>query len=123
MHELSIVSALVGSILDYVGEHHVGKVLEVRLSVGELTYFEAEQLRFCYTAVSKSTALEDSALEVEQVAASVRCPHCCYEGTPKYWQEAPLAKSLPTLQCPNCGKAAEAVHGHECTIKSIKYVS
>ncbi|MDB6066432.1 MAG: hypA [Pedosphaera sp.] len=123
MHELSIVSALVGSILDYVGQHQVGKVLEVRLSVGELTYFEAEQLRFCYSAVSKSTALENSALEVEQVLACVKCPHCCYEGTPKYWQEAPSVKSLPTLQCPRCGKAAEATQGHECTIKSIKYVS
>jgi len=29
---------------------------------------------------------------------------------------------VPTLQCPECGKAAEPAEGHECAIKTIKFV-
>lgn len=54
--------------------------------------------------------------------AAVRCPHCAYEGSPKYWEGALSAALVPTLQCPECGRAAEAVAGHDCAIKSIKYV-
>ncbi|MDB6123271.1 MAG: hypA [Pedosphaera sp.] len=123
MHELSIVSGIVESILDFVAKHQIRKVLDVRLTVGELTHLEAEQLRFCYTAMIEQTAIQGSTLEVEAVRAEVNCPHCSYQGPPKYWEEALAMAPVPTLQCPQCGKATEAIQGHECAIKSIKYVT
>jgi len=123
MHELSIVSTLVESVLEFVAVHQVGKVINVKLSVGELTCVEAEQMRFCYTALTEKTSLEGSVLEIEMVPAEVKCPHCLYQGPPKYWEDALCAAPVPTLQCPKCGKAAEAAQGHECTIKTIKYVT
>ena len=123
MHEFSIVASLVEQVLGYVDEHQIKKVLGVRLAVGELMHLETEQLKFCYSSITRNTSIEDSALEVEPVAAVVRCPHCLYEGTPKYWEEALVAEPVPTLQCPKCGQAAEAAQGHECAIKTIRYVT
>jgi hydrogenase nickel incorporation protein HypA/HybF len=122
MHEFSIVTELVQQVLDYVDEHQIKKILGVRLAVGELTHLETEQLKFSYSSIVRNTSMEDSTLDVEPVTAAVMCSHCSYEGTPKYWDEA-LATPVPTLQCPKCGKAAEAVRGHECEIKTIRYVT
>jgi hydrogenase nickel incorporation protein HypA/HybF len=117
MHELSIAASIVESVLDFVQTHPARRVREVRVAIGELTCIEAEQLRFGYEAITKETAIEDSTLSVERSEASVSCPHCGYQGKPKYWDQ------VATLQCPSCSQAAEAVTGHECAIKGIKYVN
>jgi|ERR1041385_1549623 hydrogenase nickel incorporation protein HypA/HybF len=123
MHELSIAASIVESVLDFVNERQVSEVRTVRLAVGELTCVQDEQLRFCYESLVKETPIEASALEIERLPAVVKCPHCQYEGPPRYWDEALSAQAVPTLQCPQCGKAAQAVRGHECAIRSIQYVS
>src|SRR5688500_15889177 len=123
MHELSIASSIVESVLEFADAHQAKKVIAVRLAIGELTCVEEEQLRFCYTAVTKETAIEESELEIEQTAAVVRCSYCSYQGPPKYWDGALSAASIPTLQCPECGKTAEAIDGHECCIRNIRYVA
>jgi hydrogenase nickel incorporation protein HypA/HybF len=122
MHELSIASTLVENVLEFATTPPPKKILKVLLQIGELTCVEPEQLRFCYTAVTKETAIEDSTLEIEQVKAEVSCPHCGYAGAPKYWDDALSAGPIATLQCPQCGKAVETTHGHDCTIRTIRYV-
>ena len=87
------------------------------MAIGELTCIEAEQLRFSYEAITKETAIENSTLKVERAEASVNCSHCGYEGRPKYWD------NVATLQCPMCGQTTEALSGHECSIKGVKYVA
>ncbi|HWF19349.1 MAG TPA: hydrogenase maturation nickel metallochaperone HypA [Verrucomicrobiae bacterium] len=123
MHELSVVSGLVESVLEFVESHAVKRVAAVRLQVGELAQLEVEQLRFCYEAMIEKTAMEGSTLEIEPISAEVNCAHCSYHGPPKYWEGALSGTLVPTLQCPTCGHAAEAVRGHECSIKSIQYVA
>ena len=123
MHELSIASSIVESVLEFAEKNGMKKVLEVRLSIGELMAVEWEQLRFCYAAITRETAMEDSSLEIEQVEATVNCPHCSFRGRPKYWEDALSCGPIATLQCPECGKAAEPVQGKECVIKTIKYVA
>ena len=123
MHEFSIASSIVEKVLEFAGKRAVSRIVEVRLAIGELTCVEQEQLRFCFEAIAKETALEDSALEIETVRATVRCPSCAYEGPPKYWDDALAAGRFPTLACPACGRATEAMAGCDCAIKSIKYVS
>ena len=121
MHELSIASAIVKRVLEFAEVDPPRKILGVRLLVGELSCIEPEQLRFCYSAVTKETVIEDSTLEIERVEVEVSCPHCSYRGRPKFWEDALSEVVVATLQCPSCGKAAEAVQGHECTIRTIRY--
>jgi hydrogenase nickel incorporation protein HypA/HybF len=123
MHELSIASAVVESVLEFLDAHEAKKVLRVRLAVGELSYVEAEQLRFCYTAITQETAMENSTLDIETVAAVVACPHCSYRGRPKYWEDALSAAPIPTLECPECRAAVEPVEGNDCAIRTIQFVT
>jgi hydrogenase nickel incorporation protein HypA/HybF len=122
MHELSIASNLVESVLEFANSPPPKKVLKVLHQIGELTCVEPDQLQFCYTAVTQETAIQDSMLEIERVPAEVACPHCGYAGPPKYWDDALSAAPVATLQCPVCGKATETTHGHDCTIRTIRYV-
>jgi hydrogenase nickel insertion protein HypA len=73
MHELSIASAVVDRVLEFLEANEPKKLLTVRLAVGELSHVEADQLHFCYTAITQETAMENSTLEIETVAAVVRC--------------------------------------------------
>jgi hydrogenase nickel incorporation protein HypA/HybF len=123
MHELSIASAVVDSVLEFLDTREVKKVLTVRLAVGELSHVEAEQLRFCYTAITQETAMENSTLEIESVPAVVECARCSYRGRPKYWEDALSAAPIPTLECPNCRAATEPVEGNDCAIKTIQFVA
>jgi hydrogenase nickel incorporation protein HypA/HybF len=123
MHEFSIASSIVESVLEFAEERQIRKITEVHLAVGELTCVAEEQLRFCYMSIVKETPIEDSTLTLEQVPAVVRCPHCAYHGSPKYWDDALYLTPIPTLQCPECGKAVEAEAGNDCAIKTIKYVA
>jgi hydrogenase nickel incorporation protein HypA/HybF len=121
MHEFSIASGVVETVLEFAQARGLRKIVEVRMVIGELACVEAEQLKFCFQSITGETALENAALEIEPGDAIVRCGHCSYEGPPKYWDDAQVATFLPTLECPRCGRAAEAIAGHECSIKSIKY--
>ena len=123
MHELSIASAVVDSVLEFIAERSVKRVIAVKLAVGELSHVEEEQLRFCYEAITQETPLRDSVLEIQRVPALVRCRHCDYSGRPKYWDDALSAAPIPTLQCPDCGGAVEPVEGNDCAIKSVRFVS
>lgn len=123
MHELSIAATLVESVLDFVSARQIQQVRTIRLAVGELTCVQHEQLRFCFESLIGQTDLQGSTLEIETVDAVVKCPRCEYEGAPRYWDGVLSGGPAPTLQCPRCGKAAGAVRGHECAIRSIQYAS
>ena len=60
MHELSIASSLVESVLDFASTPPPKKVLKVLLQVGELTCVEPDQLQFCYSSIIPETAISDS---------------------------------------------------------------
>lgn len=123
MHELSIAASIVESVLEFLQSHQAKSVLKVRLAVGELMCVQAEQLKFCYKSVTCQTAIGESELEIEEVPARVKCAHCGYQGPPKYWMDSPSDQPVPTLQCPQCGKSADAAQGHECAIKGIQYAA
>jgi len=122
MHELSIASAVVESVLGFVDTHSVKKVLAVRLAIGEFSHIEADQLRFCFTVITEQTPLKDSALEIQTVEAVVGCNRCSYRGRPKFWEDALSVGPIPTLQCPSCGATVEMIEGKDCAIKSIRFV-
>jgi len=123
MHELSIASSVVDRVLEFLDSHEVKKVITVRLAIGELSNVEAEQLRFCYTAITQETALENSTLEIENVPAVVECPSCSYRGRPKYWADALSAAPIPTFECPDCKGTVEPVEGNDCAIKAIQFIT
>lgn len=123
MHELSIASGVVEKLLDFAKKNPDKKIVELRLAVGELSHIEDEQLRFCYGAITTETELEGSTLTIEKIEAMVRCPHCNFRGRPKYWDGALSGVPVATLECPSCGKTAQATHGQECAIRSLRFIN
>jgi hydrogenase nickel incorporation protein HypA/HybF len=120
MHEFSIATQILDGVLEFAQFNPTREIVQIRLEIGELMCIEAEQLRFCFDSIKPMTPLKDAVLAIDFLPATVHCPNCQYEGRPKYWEGAHAAGSIPTLQCPECGKAAQAVSGHDCVIKSIQ---
>ena len=121
MHEFSIASGLVEKLLDFAEQNPDKKIVEVRVAIGEFTLIEEEQLRFCYESIISEMPIAGSSLTIEPVLGKVACTHCGYNGPPKYWDGILRGVPVATLECPSCGKAAEATEGNECAIRSIRY--
>lgn len=120
MHEFSITSHIVRSVLEEAKKRKSKKVTEVRLVVGKLTFLGLEQVRFAYEALAKDTILEGSKLIIEEQEGAVKCNHCGYEGGFKYEDNPLYHVPVPTLKCPQCNSVVKIAAGKECTIKSIK---
>lgn len=122
MHEFSIASGLVEKLLEFAENNPDKKIVEVRVAIGEFTQIEEEQLRFCYDSIITEMPIAGSSLTIEPILAKVRCPHCAYSGPPKYWDGALAGTPVATLECPGCGRAAEAIEGEECAIRSVRFI-
>ena len=121
MHEFSIAAGLVEKLSEFLRQNPDKRIHEIRLGIGEISHIEHEQLRFCYSSITKETRLAGSTLKIEKVEALVECPHCSYRGRPKYWDEILAGAPVVTFQCPQCARAVEAMQGNECEIKSIRF--
>lgn len=120
MHELSIMTQIVDSILSEASKRHATKVEEVELEVGEYTLLGQEQLRFAYQVLSKGNILEGSKLKIRTLKGRIKCS-CGYEGCASPTEEAPH-KISPILECPACKGGAEITEGRECVIRNIRMV-
>jgi len=120
VHEFSVTSQIVHSILEEAEKRKAQKVTEVHLVVGKLTFLGLEQVRFAFEALTKGTIMKGSRLIIEEQEGLVRCNHCGYEGGFKYEDDPMYHVPIPTLKCPQCGSTVSIVAGKECTIKSIK---
>jgi len=120
LHEFSVTSQIVESVLAEAEKRKAKKVAEVHLVIGKLTFLGLEQVRFAYEVLSKGTILEGSKLVIEEQEGVVKCNHCGYEGGFKYEDDPLYHVPLPSLKCPKCDSVVDIVAGKECTIKSIK---
>ncbi len=121
MHEFSIASGLVEKLLDFAEKNPDKRIVEVRVAIGEFTQIEEEQLRFCYESIITEMPIAGSCLTIEAVPGQVACPHCGYDGAPKYWDGALHGTPVATLECPQCAQTVRMTAGEECAIRSVRY--
>lgn len=108
MHELSLSSAIVNTVVKHAADRTVS-VVSVR--VGQLRQVVPETLAFYFGVVARGTVCEGARLELEAVPARLRCAPCARE-----W-----AIDLPAFRCPTCGGAeVEIVSGDELEVESIE---
>ncbi len=120
MHEGSITSQIVESVLKEANKREAKKVIEVDLGIGSLAFLNPEQVRFWYEMLTKDTILEGSKLVTEENEGTVLCLKCGYEGGFKYVDDSAFHIPMPTLQCPKCDGSVKIISGKDCVIKSIK---
>ena len=107
MHELSVASA----VLDTVLKHAAGRrVTVVSLRIGHLRQVVPDSLAFYFELVSRESLCEGARLEQEYVPAVLRCEGCEREWDPEdAW-----------FRCSGCGGAGEVIAGNELEVESIE---
>jgi hydrogenase nickel incorporation protein HypA/HybF len=119
MHELSISSAIVETVIRHARGRRVNTV---HLQVGTLRQVVPESLDFYFGVASRETICEGAELDVKLVGALMRCKRCGRE-----WDPAPEPlhsgdpeAALPRFRCPGCEAAgAEVLAGNDLLIDSI----
>ncbi len=108
MHELSISSAVLESVL----RHAAGRqVSGVKLRVGHLRQVVPDSLEFYWGIVTRDGVCEGSVLEQEIVPGRLACAPCGRE-----WEI-----DMPIFRCPTCGGSeVSVVAGDELEVESIE---
>jgi hydrogenase nickel incorporation protein HypA/HybF len=108
MHELSVSSAIV----DTVVRHAAGRrVTAVGVRLGRMRQVVPASLAFYFDLVARETVCEGARLDQEVVPARLRCSRCEHG-----WEI-----ELPQFRCPSCGAADVAVEtGEELEVEFIE---
>jgi len=120
MHEFSVMSQMVGGILEEAKRHNASKVEEVVLDLGDFTMLGEEQLRFAYEVLTKDTIMQGSMLSVKHISGKIKCK-CGFAGAMSPSPDSPH-KMVPVLECPVCKGGAEITEGRECVVRNIRMV-
>jgi hydrogenase nickel incorporation protein HypA/HybF len=121
MHEVSVMSGVVESVLKELEKHDVLRVEEVVLTLGELTFLGEEQLQFAYEIITRDTLLNGSKLVIEPEETELLCLSCGYQGkADKLGEEYHM--SMPSLVCPKCRGKVKVLKGQSCRVTSMKVV-
>ena len=127
MHELSVSSAIVDTVLKHAAGRRVSLV---SLRLGKMRQVVPASLSFYFEIVGRDTVCEGAELELEMVDALMHCVSCDHE-----WDPAPQPEhgdtfgeglatgglALPQFRCPRCEEAgAEVIRGDELEVESIE---
>ena len=120
MHEFSMATQIVESVLEEAKRHNAKKVAEVHLVIGKMTFLGIDQIDFSYKILTENTIMKNSKLIIKEQDGVVECPSCSFKGAIPIEDDPKYHVPIPTLRCPKCGEAAKIVEGKECTIESIR---
>ena len=76
MHETSIAQRMVDTAIEVADQNGGGRVVGMRLLLGEMTCVEPETLSFAFGVVSRGTRVEGCPLEIVRVPTRLRCRTC-----------------------------------------------
>jgi hydrogenase nickel incorporation protein HypA/HybF len=112
VHELSIVSSIVDSVITTLEAYPGARVKEVRLRIGALASVVEDSLQFCYGIATDGTPLEGSKLVVKILPVTMHCDSCA--------ADVEIA-SLQSFRCPRCDEpVSDLRQGRELEIESIE---
>jgi hydrogenase nickel incorporation protein HypA/HybF len=111
MHELSIALSII-DLVTAEAERRCGRVVAVHLKLGPLSGVVKDALVSAYDLAREQTALEQSALIVEEVPLVTYCSTCAARHT---------LSSVQELRCPVCGGPfSEIVSGRELEVVALE---
>ena len=110
------------AVLDVARSKNADRVVEIELDIGDLTFLNHEQLRFCLSALSEDTIAKNAKIMVRPIKTEIECEKCSYRGSPRsLGEEIHSLVPIPVLVCVNCGSAnARVIAGSECILRSIR---
>jgi hydrogenase nickel incorporation protein HypA/HybF len=120
MHEFSVMTQIVDSILSEAKKRNAKKIEQVDLQIGEYTMLGDEQMSFAFEVLSKDSILEKAKLEISHVPGRIKCT-CGYDG-PVPLDEDSHHRTVPIMECPKCKRPAKITEGRECLVRNIRMV-
>ncbi|UCE45752.1 MAG: hydrogenase maturation nickel metallochaperone HypA [Methanobacteriota archaeon] len=120
MHEFSVMSQIVASVMDEANARNASKIDKVTIELGEFTMLGHDQLRFAFEVLAKNTMLEGAVLDLQTTRGEIECG-CGFKGEASPPEDGPhqLAASF---ECPKCGELAKVTGGRDCVIRNISMV-
>jgi hydrogenase nickel incorporation protein HypA/HybF len=112
MHELSIISSVVETVMESLAPYPGARVVEVRLRVGALSAVIEDSLQFCFGIATDGTPLEKARLVVTIVPVVMHCAAC----------DAHVElESVQSFRCPKCDALCfDLRQGRELEIESFE---
>ncbi len=120
MHEFARTSQIVEAVLSEAEKQQAAEVTEVEVEIGDLTFLGLEQVRFAYKILTDKTIAKNSKLTIKQIPGKSKCDSCGYNGPLPYLDDPQFHISIPTFNCPRCGKPLSITAGRECVITRIR---
>ena len=112
MHELAVTQSILDIVVRHAERAGAARVLTIHLVLGELTGFVDDSIQFYFDFLSKDTPAHEARLDIERVAARVRCYQCGVE------YAAPDSR---LWSCPECDAlGGEIIAGREFSVASIE---
>jgi hydrogenase nickel incorporation protein HypA/HybF len=112
MHELSIAMSMIDIANEEAAALGGGRVTALHLKLGPLSGVVKDALLFSYDVAASGTALEGSALVIEEVPVVVFCRCCDRQRT---------IETIQHLGCPVCGELTpDVVSGRELQLVAIE---
>jgi len=111
VHELSIAISLVEIAVEEAGKRG-GRVLAAHVRLGRLSGVVKEALIAAYEMASEGTALDGSALIIEEIPVVIRCGVC---------QQDRPTRASEWFSCEVCGTpAADVLRGRELELAALE---
>ena len=112
MHEMAVTESILNIVLRHAEKAEAQRVVVVNLIIGDLTGFVDESIQFYFDFLSQGTMANGAQLNIEHVAARVRCHSCGAEYEPPYSR---------LWSCPQCqSPGGEVSAGREFSVVSIE---
>jgi hydrogenase nickel incorporation protein HypA/HybF len=120
MHEFSISSEIVKTVLDAAEKNNGKRVLSVQLEIGELTHLNGEQVAFWVKELFKDWVAEGAEVKIKAIKARIHCRACGYKGGIRSDREDSFQR-LALQTCPKCNSFQFKVEkGRECFLTRIQ---
>ncbi len=111
MHELSIASSIVKTVLEEVKNRNLKTVTLVSMRIGALTDVVPDSLQFGFEAITKDTILAKTDLHIETISVKGCCNNCQHN----------FEVFEFVFICPNCeSNDIKMSHGNELEIAYIE---
>jgi hydrogenase nickel incorporation protein HypA/HybF len=111
MHELSIATSIVETVLQEIARQHLLPVQTIAVRLGALSCVDPEALRFGFDSIISGTPLANTKLEIEFVPVQGKCRTCGQEFTVEDF----------VFACPHCQSGQiEITRGEELDIAYLE---
>jgi hydrogenase nickel incorporation protein HypA/HybF len=111
MHEVSLAQGILDAVLAEAAKYGKARVTAVNLRIGALSHVVHDSLQLAFEMLSKDTAADGAALQINTISGKARCRKCGAETeiAPDQWL------------CPKCESTSlEITGGRELQIESFE---